>query len=263
MSQDSLTSLRRAIAIVQSRGIVVVKTQRNSGLNSDYASYADVWEMLKPQLAEAQLSVGFAPGSASNESSAWKQRLTLIVTSLETGDSITHDFDVLFPEGNRGVNLTQRQGMAHTYGKRYALIDFFHLITGDDDDAQRLGMPERSNSAPQPKAETHWSTLCHVPCFGTGSGEAERAWSMLADPSDTTGERMLGDNAPGVLAKLWARYPDHPGLNAWRAELVGERAAAKSLTWGAILVAYRTLNLPDRFEECTGEQLANLALALK
>ena len=86
---------------------------------------------------------------------------------------------------------------------------------------------------------------------------------MLADPSDPTGERMLGDNAPGVLAKLWVRYPDHPGLNAWRAELVGERATAKALTWGEVIAAHRTLNLPDRFPEFTGEHLANLALALK
>ena len=258
--------LQQAIAAVRAEALVVVKTARNTGLNSDYASYTDVWATLKPLLEKHKLAVGFVSGTTSREGdTSWKQVLTLECSSTETGETISHAFETLFPEGNRGVNLTQRQGMAQTYGKRYALINFFHLITGDDDDAQRLGM-ERGvdNAAPSPAAGQHWSTLCSVPPFGVGQDETLNAWHMLGDPSDQAGERALGDNEGGALAKLAMRYPDHPGLAAWRAELVGERAVAKGVTnWADCAARFPQFNLPSAFSECTPTQLQNLALALR
>lgn len=256
------TNLSIAVANVRSRGIVVVKTARNTGLNCDYASYADVWEVLKDALAEQAISVGFLPSTIRKESDAWVQNLIMVVT--REGDTQQVPFEILFPEGNRGVNLTQRQGMAHTYGKRYALIDYFHLITGDDDDAQRLGQPLRENTAPTPEKSAHWSEFCHVPAFNLGSEETAGTWGPMADPSDETGERTLGDNAPGVLAKLGNRYPNHPGITAWRAELVGSRAEAKDLAdWDLLRTKHRSLNLPANFADCTGDELTNLALALR
>lgn len=263
---NAAESLRQAIAAVRAEALVVVKTARNTGLNSDYASYADVWATLKPLLTQRKLAVGFVSGTTSREGdTSWKQVLTLECSSTETGETISHSFETLFPEGNRGVNLTQRQGMAQTYGKRYALINFFHLITGDDDDAQRLGMDRIGESAaPAPSQGQHWSTLCCVSLFGVGQDETMNAWHMIGDPSDQTGERSLGDNEPGMLAKLAQRYPDHAGLIAWRAELVGERAALKGCTsWDDILKQYPQFQLPPSFAECRGVQLANLALALK
>lgn len=254
-------SLLQAVAAVRALGIVVVKTARNTGINSDYASYADVWAALKGPLAENKLSIGFLPGNVRNTDTAWIQALTMVVTH---GDK-THEvaFECLFPEGNRGVNLTQRQGMAHTYAKRYALVDYFHLITGDDDDAQRLGQPARESEAPRPDKTAHWQQFCHVPLFEVGTAETAGTWSMLADPSDEAGERVLGDLQPGAMAKLWCRFPDNVGINAWRAELVGDRAKARNiLKWEECVSGFKTLNLPANFTECTGEQLSNLALAL-
>lgn len=254
------TPLLHAVAAVRALGIVVIKTARNTGINSDYASYADVWAALKAPLAEHQLSVGFLPGNVRRDE-AWIQTLTLVVSH----GAETHEvgFECLFPEGNRGVNLTQRQGMAHTYAKRYALIDYFHLITGDDDDAQRLGQPSRESEAPRPDKSAHWQQFCHVPVFDVGTAETAGAWSMLADPSDEAGERILGDLQGGAMAKLWCRFPDNAGINAWRAELVGDRAKARNiLKWEECVTGFKTLNLPANFTECSGEHLANLALAL-
>jgi hypothetical protein len=254
--------LLEAISAVRSQGIVVVKTARNTGINSDYASYADVWDALKQPLAAAKLSVGFLPGETRKDNEAWVQSLTLEVAC--GAESCQVPFQVLFPEGNRGVNLTQRQGMAHTYGKRYALIDFFHLITGDDDDAQRLGQPTRTNEAPRPDKTAHWRDYCHCPTFGLGSAETAASWSMLADPSDEAGERVLGDLQDAAMAKLWCRFADNAGINAWRAELCDHRARAKAITsWEEVLRQHKTLHLPPAFAECSGEQLSNLALALK
>lgn len=259
----------QAVAKVRSLGIVVVKTARNTGINSDYASYADVWDALKGPLADAGLSVGFLPGAvrhtdaANAANSAWIQALTMQVSDGGHTENVV--FETLFPEGNRGVNLTQRQGMAHTYAKRYALLDYFHLIAGDDDDAQRLGQPVNENAAPVAAPTTHWSKLCWVPIFATGSEETTGAWTVLADPSDPYGKTTLGDLSPQRLATLWKEHPSHAGINAWRAEIIRERAEKHESVkdWTSCHAVLGKLNLPEYFEECTGEQLNNLALALR
>jgi len=264
-----MSSLLESINKVRALGIVAVKTKENKGLNSDYASYADVWDSLKSALADAGLSVGFKPStvrhvdSSNATNSAWIQSLVMEVSNGTETDCAM--FDVLFPEGNRGVNLTQRQGMAHTYGKRYALVDYFHLIVGDDDDAQRLGQPVNENAAPVAAPTTHWSKLCWVPIFATGSEETTGSWSMLADPSDPSGATVLGDLSPQRMAKLWTAYPTHAGINAWRAEVIQERAEKHESVkdWTSCHAVLGKLNLPEYFEECTGEQLNNLALALR
>ncbi|HYF37536.1 MAG TPA: ERF family protein [Prosthecobacter sp.] len=258
-SNPQLT-LAAAIALVRAKGLVVVKTARNTGINSDYASYADVWEALKPALDEAGLSVGFLPGSIRKDNEGWVQSLTMEVSTAADMRSFT--FEIVFPEGNRGVNITQRQGMAHTYGRRYALVDFFHIITGDDDDAQRLGMQLRDNEAPTAAPDAHWKDFCYVPVFSTGTLETQGTWANLADPEDPA--RILGDSAPNALARIWNRHPDDAGLNAWRAELIQERATAKKLTdWNQVRTTYKSLHLPEAFTDCTGDHLNSLALALK
>ncbi len=258
----------KAVAQVRSIGILVVKTARNTGINSDYASYADVWDSLRGPLNEAGLSVGFLPGSvrhtdaANAANSAWIQALTMQVSDGEHTENVL--FETLFPEGNRGVNLTQRQGMAHTYAKRYALLDYFHLITGDDDDAQRLGQPVNEQAAPTPQVNTPWTRLCHVPSMGHFCEEAQGGWTTLADPSDASGVSTLGDLSPARLNTLGLANPAHPGLNAWRAELIEERAKSKGVkSWTQLHKEHSSLNLPEYFEECTGPQLVAIALALK
>lgn len=259
------SNLLAAVAAIRSLGIVVVKTARNTGLNSDYATYADVWAHLKQPLADLNLSVGFLPGNTTNINTAWSQDLTLQVIWRDAAavEAMTVPFQVLFPEGNRGVNLTQRQGMAHTYGKRYALIDFFGLITGDDDDAQRLGQTALHDQAPRPDRTAHWRQYCHVPVFGLDNVEAQGSWGMLNDPSDPEGQRVLGDCSQQAIAKAFRQAPDHPGISAWRAELIQARADAKAIgSWDECCELYPRLHLPAQFTDCTPDQLANLALEL-
>ena len=257
---DSPPSIIAAVAQVRKAGIVVVKTGRNTGINSDYATYADLWKELKPHLDAACLSVGFLPSTTRLEGSAWIQ--TLIMEVAVDDSALQIPFEILFPEGNRGVNLTQRQGMAHTYGKRYALIDYFHIITGDDDDAQRLGQPADHMSEASPDKNAHWRQFCYCDLFEVGDAETKGAWSVLSSPANP--EQMLGDLQPVAISNLWPKYPEHAGINAWRAELCNERAKAANLfSWDDCVTTHKTLNLPKLFAECTGEQLNNLALALK
>lgn len=253
-------SLIVAVSAVRKLGIFVEKTAKNTGLNSNYADYGDVWLALKPELERNGIAVGFLPSVVKNDQ-AWIQDLIMEISVGSEVERVT--FQVLFPEGNRGVNLTQRQGMAHTYGKRYALIDYFHMITGDDDDAMRLGQQRVDESAPKAQPDQHWEELCHCPLFATGHEESQGSWAMLADPSGD-GSQTLGDLADGAKAKLWTRYPDHPGINAWRAELIQKRAEAKGIAdWEACRAAHKSMNMPQYFRECSGEQLNNLSLALR
>lgn len=267
-SHAAPANLSDAIALVRTRSLVVVKTGQNTGLNAKYATYTDVLAVLNPVLQEAGLAVGFRPGKVrlegTGDKTAWVQSLLMEVSFSGTDIHMEKiEFEVLFPEGNRGTNLTQRQGMAHTYGKRYALVDYFGMITGDDDDAERLGQP-LSDTAPKADKSAHWRQFCYVPLFKVGSEEIAGTWGTLANPADATGETSLGDLAPGKLSTIWQRFPDDAGINAWRAELTGERAAGKGYrTWEECRSNHKTLNLPEVFVDCTGQQLTNLALALK
>lgn len=256
-----------AVAEVRSLGIVVVKSARNSHLNSDYATFIDVWEKVAPELKERGIAIGWKAGTVRKDNDAWVQSLTLEVSAHGHLECVP--FEVLVPEaiisrsGGSVVNLAQRQGSAQTYGKRYALINYFNIITGDDDDAARLGQQRVEESAPVAAPNQHWEELCHCPLFATGHEETQGTWAMLADPSGD-GSQTLGDLKDGRKAVLWQRFPTNPGLNAWRAEVVQFRAASKGYAdWEACRAANSSLNLPQYFRECSGEQLNNLSLALR
>ncbi len=251
-------SLHQSIHNVRALGLVCVKTAKNSGIQSNYASYADVWDTLRQPLADNGLSVGFLPGSARKDAEAWVQTLTLVVS--DGSESLTVPFEILLPEGNRGVNLSQRQGMSHTYGRRYALTDFFHVITGDDDDAHRLGQPEAVDRAPQAADDAHWSQFCWA--FDAGAEETLGAWALLVDPGGD-GHSTLGDLSDGARAKRSSQFPQDPGLNAWRAELVATRASTKGMDWEEVRQANKDLSLPVWFRQCSPEQLVNLGFKLK
>jgi hypothetical protein len=254
-------SLSAALYAIRSLGLVVVRTGRNTGLNSDYATYADIWEMLKPHLTEHKLAVAFYAGAARKEGESFMQRMTIHIAH-ESGESEQSEFDVLMPEKNRGTNITQCQGMSQTYGKRYALINAFNLIVGNDDDAARLGYTTDDIGEAKPDANAHWRDFCYCDLFELGTEENKGGWAILSNPANP--DQLLGDLSPEAIAKLWMKFPNHAGINAWRAELINKRAhAAQISSWEDCAQAHKMLNLPKLFAECTGEQLNNLALALK
>lgn len=265
MNTDTAPSLiQKALFAIRSLGMVVVRSGRNQTLNSDYATYSDIWRMLQEPLKEHKLAVGFLPGvvrkEGEKESATFTQTITMIVMH-EAGESLSQPFEVLLPDSNRATNRTMCQGMAQTYGKRYALVNVFNLILDNDDDAETLGQgPERIAEA-QPDVGAHWGRYCHCPHFGAGEEEQRGGWGVLSNPENP--EQMLGDLKASALAGLWMRKPT-VGLDAWRAELVDDRARARNIqTWEACRVAFKALHLPEKFTDCTGEQLNALGLALK
>ncbi|MEN3940700.1 ERF family protein [Prosthecobacter sp. SYSU 5D2] len=259
----SKITLLSAIAAVRAKGLVAVKTARNTGINSDYASYADVWAILRPALDEQCLSVGFLIGSCRREEAAWVQTLTMEISTADELRSFAFEF--CFPEGNRGVNLSQRQGMAQTYARRYALVSFFHIITGDDDDAQRLGMSGAETSpAMQPKSGAQFGDFCYAPALGIGHEETQGTWSNLADPNGD-GSQMLGDHSEVSLGKMCFQDSEHIGLKAWLAERVSGFAMERHLTtYEQVRNSYpHPQLLPATADELTGDQLRNLSQTLK
>lgn len=266
-------NIQKALFAIRALGMVVVRSGRNQTLNSDYATYADIWKMLQTPLADHKLAVGFLPGEVHKEGektttfkdgpnveSIFKQHLTITVMH-ESGESFSQEFDVLLPDANRATNRTMCQGMAQTYGKRYALVNMFNLIVGNDEDAELLGQEREDAAEASPDVDAHWRQYCHCPNFDVGSEEHRGAWAILSNPENA--EQNLGEFQGPGLAKLWMRHPNHPGINAWRAELVDDRAIALNLkSWDLCRTTQKSLSLPEFFTDCTGQHLANLALAL-
>lgn len=255
-------SLTKAVSAVRAKCLVAVKTSRNTGINSDYASYADVMAVLGPALNEAGVAVGFLPSTVRKEGDVWIQVLIMEISHEE--EKVAVSFETVWPEGNRGVNATQRQGMAHTYGKRYALVDYFHMLTGDDDDAARLGHASRESVAMMAREDAHWSQFCYVPALGAGTEETAGTWAALADPTDETGQRTLGDLSEAAIGKMWMQGVRSVGIDGWMAEVVGHRAAAQNITsWSELVSQFLKLGLPELFEQCSSEQLNVVARNLK
>lgn len=256
-----VSPIKKALFAIRSQGMVVVRSGRNNTLNSDYATYADIWAMLKKPLEENKLAVGFLPGAVRKEGDTFTQTLTMTIMH-EAGEVIEQPFEILLPDSNRATNRTMCQGMGYTYGKRGALVNMFNLIVGNDEDAELLGQSREDIGEARPDAGAHWRQYCHCNNFNVGEVEQRGGWAVLSNPENP--EQLLGDLQGAALAKVWMRFPDHAGLNAWRAELVDDRAMlAKYQNWEACRIAFKSLHLPENFVDCTGQHLTNLALALR
>lgn len=232
-----MSKLAEAVHAVRAHGLVVIRTGKNTGLGgAKYATYTDIWERLSPLLANHDISVGFSPGSVRRETDAWIQTLTM---SVSVGDEReTVPFEIVFPEGNRGVNITQRQGMAHTYGRRYAVTDYFNIFTGDDDDAQRLGAERDRADGPSVSDAAPWSALM------------QHGWLDVATKDGTA----LGELTNAQRKALWEKDPDNKALMAWVGDMLSDMLQQSGYAWPRF-VEWAGLDLPARMEDCNAGQL--------
>lgn len=243
-----MKNLYAALAAIQYL-FLVEKRNNNSALgNAKYADYADIRAALDPRLKEHGIAISFRPGAMRRDGDAWVQSLTLTVCHLASGetDSATGEFPL--PEGNRGVNFSQRYGSALTYSKRYMLTAFFGIITGDDDDARRAReIQERSADAP-PKAsgDAHWVTLM------------DGAWKAVAAPDWGT----LGEMDIKELARLWESNPANPSLCAWMADRFYNRLEELGMLWAEFREKAGG-TWPEEFRDCTPGQIKQAAITAK
>jgi hypothetical protein len=212
-----------AIAAMQADcPLICVKYRKNSGLNSDYANLADVWELLRPLLAKHGLGVSFSHGKMRAEGAQFVLEQTLTVYHVASGTlrEVTGEFPL--PEGNKGVNFAQRFGSAKTYAERYALTAFFGIITGDDDDAARAGEP-RQSAAPGTSAGPRWQNFL------------EDAWCQAPSPDGKN--KLCGELSKAEKRQLLLAYPEHPALCAWMAEGLLALIQERGWNWAEVLKA--------------------------
>ena len=243
-----MKNLYAALAAIQNL-FVVEKRNANSALgNAKYADYADLRTALDPRLKEQGIALSFRPGAMRRDGDAWVQGLTLKVCHLASGETDEATGEFPLPEGNRGVNFSQRYGSALTYSQRYMLAAFFGIITGDDDDARRArDIQERGvDSAPKIGEGVHWKRL------------TEGAWQSVEGPDGD----MLGEKTSKQLADMWTKNPTHAGLCAWAADRVYDTLMTLQLTWGEF-TGKAGGTWPENFEDCTPDQMKQAGVTAK
>jgi hypothetical protein len=119
----------KAIIDIQSKMSALKKNAK--GHNSNYLNLASLMDNLRPYLTEARLAVIQTP--KSELSSGGCSIETRIVH--EDGDEVSGIITVPMSR----TNDPQSFGAAMTYGRRYALMAMFGLVT-EDDDAQSSSM---------------------------------------------------------------------------------------------------------------------------
>lgn len=236
---------------VRLQGLTVVKTGQVPG-KFKFASLADVWTVLFPVLKESGLSIGFTNSSIRIAGTLEIMCLTLQVSDGEA--EAKENFEILLPEsirnssGNAVTNSSQRSGGGASYARRTALILYFNIATGDDAEVERMNPgakeidrdapPEASNLAP-------WARLM------------DGNWSDLASPD---GSGPLVDARE--KKKLWQKWPDHPGLTAWAADIVTYDLTQLGFSWSRFATESGG-QWPASLEECTPTQVRQAANAVR
>lgn len=244
-----MKTLLAKIHAVRSEGLTVAKTGKISGgINALFASYPDVWAALYPALQRAELSVGFSGAVITVKEGVELVRMALTVSDGEAEK--TAEFDMIIPEkilnsrGSSVVNNAQRVANAESYTKRTALIHFFGMSAGNEDEVER--MTPRGDETNIPGAvvigpDTPWQDLTDG---GWANGLSPSGEGLLSDVSRTSGSAM---------AQLWTSFPNHPGICAWAADWITSRQEEQGIAWEAMAAADPAL--PGALYQCNAAQL--------
>jgi len=244
-----MKSLLSKIHAVRSEGLTVAKTGKISGgINALFASYPDVWAALFPALQRAGLSVGFSGAEISVSEGVELVTMTLTVGDGESEQ--TAGFDMIVPEkilnsrGSSVVNNAQRVANAQSYLKRTALIHFFGMSAGNEDEVERMAPRGDETNIPGAMVigpDTPWQDL------------TDGCWANGLSPS---GDGLLSDvsrSGPGPMVQLWTSFPDHPGICAWAADWITSRQEEQGIVWDALVAADPAL--PGALCQCNAAQL--------
>lgn len=239
---------------IRSLALAVVKTGKiQGGINALFASFPDIWSVLQPALAEGGLSIGF-----SNSVISFHGDSEMVAMALEVSDGesvIEREFQMILPEkilnsrGSSVVNNAQRTANAQSYLKRTALIHFFGISAGNEDEVERmLPVGDQSNipGLITITENTTWQSL------------TDGLWENVMSPLHDGPLRGRGDKALGAL---WIDYPAHIGLLAWVADWIDGKTDALGWTWQDLVTL--DPSLPLSLTECNASQLRLAAQALK
>lgn len=142
-TSESITNISPALLAVQRVGLTAIAGAKNSQTNSKYAKLPEVIATVVPEFAMNDL-VLLQPlgGCRSDGGKTFRQITTRILHKSGEWMEETAEFEIPAPPKSRQgadiLNASQTDGLVITYGRRYALLSFLGIATGDDQDAQNL-----------------------------------------------------------------------------------------------------------------------------
>ena len=245
------------IHAVRQLGLAVVKTGKiTGGINAQFASFPDVWSALKPALDEHQLSVGFCSSLLSLHGDSESLKMTLEIS--DGTERETFQFDMMVPErilnsrGSAVTNNAQRIANAQSYCKRTALILFFGMSAGNEDEVERMmPTPDQTNipGVVIPGPNTTWQSL------------TDGIWAnVMAPEHDGKLEAIAAARGVKAMVALWDNFPDHCGLQAWAADWVTGTLEEHGWTWGDVTAEDGTL--PASMHQCNAAELRGATRAI-
>lgn len=244
-------SLLQKIHNIRALGLSVKKTGEVKGKSNNvqftFASYPDVWEKLSPELKSQGLSVGFANASLAALNDVEKVRMEMIVsdgTEVEVSP-----FEMLLPDPIRNsngaavTNSAQRTANAESYLKRTALIHFFGMSAGNEDEVERMN----------PRGDqTSDRNMIRLNEASTWQDLTNDLWRNAESPlHDGTLDQYSG-SLKGMIG-LWTDFPKHAGVTAYIADWMDHHLDRLGLTWENVVAA--DPELPANMEACTPELL--------
>ena len=241
--------LAKAIHAVRSAGITVEKTSTTGKFK--FAGYVDVWPALRPVLAQHSLSV--ALGNTAVRMSHEGEVLSADLIISNGAHEARERYEVLLPETIRNqsgaavTNSSQRTGGAQSYLKRIALIAYFNISTGTEDEVERM--------TPRP-GENNIPGLCTVTDATPWTELTDGTWRDVLSPLG--GYKLEADAEKGLkhMNAIWQTYPDHKGLMAFWADYINETLTNCEMLWADIVE--KVPDLPGRLTDCTTrDQLAS------
>ncbi|MES2706374.1 MAG: hypothetical protein V4726_07200 [Verrucomicrobiota bacterium] len=243
-----MKSLTAKIHNIRLLALAVVKTGKiTGGINAAFASYPDVWAALQPELKNEGLSVGFHSATLEPFPDGEKVRMEMVVG--DGTESLATGFEMLVPEkilNSRGSSVTnnaQRVANAQSYLKRTALIHYFGMSAGNEDEVERM-MPVGDQS--------NIPGLIRVTDATVWQDLTDGLWGKVESPlHDGT---LTPYSASGAqMAGLWDEFPNHPGIVAWAADWIGDNLQHLGLSWADVMELDPTL--PGSMTACDGPSM--------
>ena len=136
----------KAMAAFQEECPIIEKTSRVS-FNTTHYSYASLDEIVrqvKGLLAKNGFSYTFDTEKTNNAIT------TYCKVKHKDGHMEVSKFEIAI-DVNAKMNISQRDGAANSYGKRYAFCNAFGILTGDEDTDANTQTKDVSSSATEPK----------------------------------------------------------------------------------------------------------------
>jgi hypothetical protein len=243
------------------RSLAIKKTGEIPGYGSRkaimFASYADVWSALQPALAEEGLSVGFSSATLSalgHESEM--VRMTMVVCDGATLEE--HPFEMIVPEkilnssGSSVTNSAQRVANAESFLKRTALIHFFGIATGNEDEVERMNPVGDQTNIPG---------VMFVDGRTTWQGLMDGMWCDVMSPLHDGKIGIYAAEGDKAMVALWQDFPDHPALMAWAGDWINGALESAGLSWADVMET--EADLPGVLTACNAAALRRAAKTVK